>query len=152
MLRGATRSALRPRKEQIASDYGPSRTLSEASLSLRGLGVDSNVWCRRRQGGRRPAQSDTFLIVLTAFAGPRHPKNCNVFVSSAFVASKNFSNSFVARDGSRRMSCRSPSKGERSGTTNTRSFRSFLPFDDCRTSSTPMGLHVRTRPVYVAAS
>jgi hypothetical protein len=79
------------------------------------------------------AQSDTFFIALTAFAGPRHPKNCNVFASSAFVASKNFSNSFVARDGSRRMSCRSPSKGERSGTTNTRSFRYFLPFDHCRT-------------------
>ena len=72
------------------------------------------------------AQSDTFLIALTAFAGPRHPKNCNVFASSAFVASKNFSNSFIARDGSRRMSSRSPSNGERSGTTNTRSFRSLL--------------------------
>ena len=43
-------------------------------------------------------------------------------------------------------------EGRTIGTTNTRSFRSFLPFDDCRTSSTPMGLHVRTRPGYVAAS
>jgi hypothetical protein len=50
--------------------------------------------------------------------------------SSASVASKNFSSSLIALAGRRRMSCRSPSKGERSGTTNTRSLRSFLPFDD----------------------
>jgi hypothetical protein len=98
------------------------------------------------------SQSDDFLIVLMAFAGPCHPRNFSVFASSAFVASKNFSNSCIARDGNRRMSCRSRSKGERSGTTNTRSFCSFLPFDDCSTSSMPMGLHVSTRPGYVAAS
>ena len=84
--------------------------------------------CCFRQSSR--LQSDTFLIVLIAFAGPRHPRNCNGLGSSAFVASKNFSSSLIALDGSRRMSCRSPSKGERSGTTNTRSLRSFFPFDD----------------------
>ncbi len=41
-----------------------------------------------------------------AFAGPPHPRNFSVFASRAFVASKNFSNSFIAREGSRRMSCR----------------------------------------------
>src|SRR4029453_18696743 len=54
--------------------------------------------------------------------------------------------SSIALAGSRRMSCRSPSKGERPGTTNTRSLRSFLPFDDWTTSSTPIGLHFSTRP------
>src|SRR5262245_8173429 len=52
-----------------------------------------------------------------ALAGPRHPWNSRFFDSSASVASKNFSNSSIALDGRRRMSCRSPSKGERSGTT-----------------------------------
>ena len=122
---------------------------ARAKIGLQNLAFN----IRRTSGeGLGSSQSDDFLIVLMAFAGPRHPKNFNVFASRAFVASKNFSNSFIAREGSRRMSCRSPSKGDRSGTTNTRSFRSFLPFDDCRTSSTPMGLHVSTRPGYVAAS
>src|SRR5512132_2159825 len=72
-----------------------------------------------------------------ALAGPRQSRNCNFFDSSALVASKNLSSSSIALAGSRRMSCRSPSKGERPGTTNTRSLRSFLPFDDWTTSSTP---------------
>src|ERR1700747_778967 len=43
------------------------------------------------------------------------------------------------------MSCRSVSRGERSGTANTRSFLSFLPLDCCSTSRIPIGLHVVDR-------
>ena len=96
------------------------------------------------------ARVASFIAIAKGDLPPRHWFRLGHGVthvpSRAFVASKNFSNSFIARDGSRRMSCRSPSKGERSGTTNTRSFRSFLPVDVCKTSSTPMGLHVRTNP------
>ena len=61
-------------------------------------------------------------MVLTARVGPRHPRNFSFLFSSASVASKNFSSSSIARAGSRRTSCSSPSKGERSGTAKIRSF------------------------------
>ena len=82
-----------------------------------------------------------FLDRLDGLCRPAPSQKLQRFRFERVRRFKNFSNSFVARDGSRRMSCRSPSKGERSGTTNTRSFRSFLPFDDCRTSSTPSEFH-----------
>src|SRR3979490_177608 len=67
-------------------------------------------------------------IILIAWVGPRHPRNSSFLSSSASVASKNFSSSSTARGGRRRTSCRSPSKGERSGTAKIRSFLSFLLF------------------------
>jgi hypothetical protein len=96
---------------------------------------------------RRTAdQTDNFLIVFIAAAGPCQPLNLSVLVSSALAASKKLSSSFNAAAGIRRMSRKPSSTGECSGNANTRSFRSCLPFFLCMSSSMPMGLHPRTRP------
>src|SRR5258708_8049292 len=90
--------------------------------------------------------SETRLMVLTACVGPRHPRNFSFLFSSASVASKNFSSSSIARVGRRRTSCKSPSKGERSGTAKIRSFLSSEPSVICTSSSTPLGLQQSTKP------
>src|SRR5258708_9752339 len=68
--------------------------------------------------------SESRLMVFTVCVGPRHPRNFSFLFSSASVAWKNFSSSSIARAGRRRTSCKSPSKGERSGTAKIRSFLS----------------------------
>src|ERR1700730_4621406 len=45
-----------------------------------------------------------FFIALIALDGPCQPRNSSFFSSSASVASKNFSSSFTARFGKRRLS------------------------------------------------
>lgn len=70
---------------------------------------------------------DSRLMVLTAWFGPRQPKNLSSLFSSALVVRKNSSSSSRAREGRWLTSLRSVSSGERSGTANTRSLRSFLP-------------------------
>src|SRR6266516_243368 len=139
--RYATRSALCSRRCAASS---PARSLPPARICAR-RGRNSRA-APPKPNSARSAYTASSFIFLMALSGPRQPRNCNFFDSSASVASKNFSSSSIALAGRRRMSCRSPSKGERPGTTNTRSLRSFLPFDDWTTSSTPIGLHFSTRP------
>src|ERR1700731_4612280 len=83
------------------------------------------VRLRRRLCER--AYRECFLIVLIASLGPFQPKNVIFFSSRASVASKNFSSSLTARAGRCRMSCKSPSKGARSGSAKTRSLRLLFP-------------------------
>jgi hypothetical protein len=85
-------------------------------------------------------------MALIAVRGPCQPRKRSSLASSASVAWKNFSSSPIARLGKRRISIRSPSNGERSGTTKRRSLRSLVRPLTCSTCSTPMGRHARTRP------
>ena len=99
------------RLADVAGHFLPTRLppprLTAVAAWLLNVSQTGDLPDRKRQPSRLEtipsgAQSDAFLIVLMAFAGPRHPRNFSVFASSAFVARKNSSSSLMARAGIRR--------------------------------------------------
>src|SRR5436190_46960 len=136
------------------------RIKQDLVLDIFGFVSDFNI---QLHGCRDILWPDLPLIFLNSLAavsirgapafGPFHPRNLSSLDSSSSVATKNFSISLRTCLGRSRASLSACSRWESRGTAISRSFRmGFLPFSVCRTSSTPMILHFRTRPGAVAVS